>query len=606
MGICHLYDTQSYNHIQKILTSFEKSDSKQLSTVQSLEDYEIYIIELNETNKETSLQLKNLFKSKHSSLIYLIVPESYTLMFFQLSYLLGTKDLIIRSQDPEKIVNRLMQDKKNHIDKIFEKFLVEQSTQNQSFLFYKNKQLKKITPKLFHMFQYKNSSEFIENIIPQIDLKNLLDKDTEIEKKIKSIDDKAYSYKIKSVSINENQKIIYFDKNVNVDKHLTFISSRVTFIELLKSKYIQSSIAENNLSAITINIKNLADIKKNLSTVEYEYLLIDFLSFMTSTLEQKIIFSEIDKNFYIVLFENISYEKINETAIDFHTKMLNYIAKQENKPYLDIYTLNLSSITFNEVFKILERIFHQNLSYEDKTSLPLTHISNKQDVISEKDLLDEIFKNGTEFKLLNIYNGLVIKTASKIFKITKDSIYVHFESLQGVVLNLEKQTILQSPSFMQDIQAEVKVIDLRKKIAILEKFKFLKTNPNTRQYSRVTMSNQSPILLRLKNYTLNGFILDLSIKSIAIKTKYNENIDSLKTQNIRLIFNIPGKRYENGYLKVEIESTVITTTIPDTDNNCKIICDLDENSTDISNLMEFIYERQKDLIIELKKRSKLN
>ena len=44
----------------------------------------------------------------------------------------------------------------------------------------------------------------------------------------------------------------------------------------------------------------------------------------------------------------------------------------------------------------------------------------------------------------------------------------------------------------------------------------------------------------------------------------------------------------------------------DTHNNCKIVCDIDEDYLSDSILMQYIYERQKELIIELKKTAQLH
>jgi hypothetical protein len=67
---------------------------------------------------------------------------------------------------------------------------------------------------------------------------------------------------------------------------------------------------------------------------------------------------------------------------------------------------------------------------------------------------------------------------------------------------------------------------------MLEKFKFLKTNINSRRYSRVTTSNKTPISLSVDEVNLSGFILDLSIKSIAIHVRYIQILDTIKDKNL--------------------------------------------------------------------------
>lgn len=608
MSLCHLYfKTTVSHHIEKILGSFENSISLDFNGLKSLDDFDVYLVELEEPTKESSLQLRALFKSKEYPLIYFIVPKKYNLMFFQLSYLLSVTDLLTHNQDTNKIIEKITADKESHVESTLEVLLGRENITTENFIFYKNMQLKQVSPNLLKNLGCENLTSFEKSILNQVDIDKLLNNDTSLNTDILDTKNSTHNFTLKSVGMTDNYRLIYFTGNTSaMEKDLPFISSRVTFVELLKEKYIQKTIVENELSAITLNIKNTEEIKDKLSSVELEYLLIDFLSFMESILDKKIIFAEMERNFFIVLFENIAYEETNTIAENFHVNVLNYIADQEFKPFVDIYTFNLNTFEFNEILATFENIQNQNLTYEERTSYYIKHTSNTQNVINEKTLLDDTFKYKTEFKILNIYNGLVIKTPSKIVKVTQDTIYIQFEALQGVVLNLEKQTVLQSSSFMQDIQAHVKIIDLKKRVAVLENFKFLQTNANSRKYSRVTMSNKTPISVRLKGASITGFIIDLSIKSIAVKTKHSPNIDTIKSQEAVLTFNIPNAKAEDGYFRLELETTIIATTIPDTDNNCKVICDLDEAACDTSKLMEFIYERQKALIIELRKTSKLN
>lgn len=532
MSLCHLYDTSQYLHIQKILSAFENSVSLQLGAPSTLEKHDIYIIELNDVSKENLLYTRDLFKDSYKPLIYFIVPQSHTLIFFQLTYNLGAKDLILHNQNPEKIVKKISSEQKLH--------------QEQTL-------------------QLQLGSEYIKE-------KNT----TAIETNVASV------------------------------KNLSSISSRIAFIELLKEKHIQNLIEKNKLSAISINISNLNAIKESLETTEFEYLLIDTLAFMDSILTKKIIFATLEKSFYVVLFENISDKERKEIATNFNTKMLGYTAEQKNKLFLDIYTLSLATMPFGEILTTLENIFHQKTSYAEQNALNITHISNTQNIFNEKTLLEQAFEHKTPITLLNIYKGLVIKTQAKIIKAARETIYIKFESLQGVVINLEKETILQAASFIHDIQAQVRVIDLQKKIAVLEKFKFLKTNPNARQYSRVTMANKTLISVRFDNGSLNGFIIDISIKSVAISTKYSNEIEKTKAKHAVLVCNIPSNKFENGYLSITLECTIIAVTMKDTENNCKVVCNFDSSSPDISYVADFIYQRQKSLIIELKKTSKLN
>ena len=236
----------------------------------------------------------------------------------------------------------------------------------------------------------------------------------------------------------------------------------------------------------------------------------------------------------------------------------------------------------------------------------MQHFSNQNSTVNEKKLLDDAFKSKLQLKILNIYNGLVINTSAKILKITDSSVYISFESLQGVVLNLEKQTVLQSEYFFQDIYAEVKNIHLAKKIAILENFKFLKTNANARQYARVTTAIKIPATVNVRGRSFSATILDLSIKSFALQIKNIHGHPMVEAGKVNLTFNLPNKLSENGYIQIKIDVNVVMISPLDKNQYYKIICEIDQNSHNLDVILDYVYERQKELIVELKKISKLH
>ncbi|QOY52118.1 hypothetical protein [Candidatus Sulfurimonas baltica] len=607
MSLCHLYfKTSSSVHVKKILDSFENSVSLDIDNIKIISVYDIYVIELDEADKDISIKLKNLFKEKTNSLIYFLIPKKYNLIFFQLTYLLGAKDIITQNQNTDKAIIKIKADRKIYLQDVLERLLGNIAIQSENFMIYKNSSLEYVSNQLLNFFECDNFEMFKENISYGLDIKELLKEDIVIKKSIVDNSNRKKKCILESISINNNDKIIHVDLDTSISRQLNFISSRVSFVELLKEKLIQSNITHKQLSCITISIENIEKLQKDLNVVDLEDLFGKLLSFMESALEKKIIFSQLDRNYYVILFENMHFEDINDIADDFHIRVLNYIANQKYKPLIDVFTFNLNSLDFGDILITFDKIKSKNFTHKEMHSDYLKHTSNTQVFVSEKNLLDDAFEDEIEFRLLNIYNGLVINTPSKIVKITNDTVYVNFEQLQGVVMKIEQETVLQSSSFIYDIRADIKQIDLKKRIAILENFTFLKTNANSRKYARVTTSSKIPISMLLDGITINGNICDLSIKSIAFKVKYTEKIESIKSRDVLLVFNIPNSKSDNGYMQLKLGAEVIMNTAKDTDGYCKVVCDLDEDSNDDSMLMEYVYERQKELIIEVKKMSKLN
>jgi len=507
LSLCHLYNKQTSSlHVEKLKSSFD-GVSLDLEDINKLKDYDVYIIELEQTDKELSSKLKTLFQDKNNSLIYFIVSSNYNLMLFQLTYFLKTKDIITKGQNTNNVIKRIATDLKE------EKIVVPLIT--------------------------TTSSEII--------------------------------------------------------------SSRVSFIDLLKQRLAINS----QLTAITISIQNLSKITKDLNLLELEEYLYELLIFMESLFEERLIFSQLERDFYVVLLENTSFDDTKDMANEFHNLILEEMAHKEFKFLIDIFVVDLTTLSLEESINTFNSIKTKELNYSQMHSDTLQYTSKTQSVISENSVLDDAFNNKTEFKLLNIYNGLVISTPSKILKRTKEGIYISFEQLQGVVMGIEKETILQSSIFLQDILASIKVINHKKKIAVLEKFKFLSTNANARKFARVTTSRVIPISLNIGSSIINGQIIDLSIKSIAIKSRYSKKVESFKGEDVSIVFNIPNYRFDDGYTQLNISAKVMVVLPLDNEGNCKIVCDFNKASSDESIIKEYVYDRQKELIIEIKKMSKL-
>jgi hypothetical protein len=466
MSLCHLYYTHSTSHHVKDILNYFKSDvSLDINVCNEIDDYDIYIVELEDTNKDISAKLRHLFKQKVNSLIYFIVPHKYNLMFFQLSYLLNVKNLITQNMDTKKAIERMLEDKKTFKEETYQRLVAKASSETQSFMIYKNMELEQASDKLLKDFKCKTLENLQDNILNQLDIEILLNKDSVIEKSISINGGITKKYTFMSVSVASDIKVIYIEelssKQVNT---FDLISSRITFVELLKEKLIQKDIVNNGLYAVTINIQNLEKLQKELSALSLEELFIDLLRFIRSTLEKKVVFGELAINFYVILFEEMIDEEIEKLANEIHTKILNYISMQTYNPVIDMYTVSLSNLELGDILSTFGNIMRTKLTPEEHNSAGIKHIGNLQNSIDEKTLLENAFKYSSEIKILNIYHGLVINTPSKILNVTKDTITISFEALQGVVIDVEKQTILQSPIFSHDIEAKVKKIDLTKRI----------------------------------------------------------------------------------------------------------------------------------------------
>lgn len=460
MSLCHLYHKQSSSHhIPAMLEHTWTGDAVSLDIHEchEIDDYDVYIIELEEADKNISLKLKHLLQQKVNSITYFIVPLKYNLMFFQLSYLLNAKNLITHNMDTQKAIDRIKDDKKTFKKETLHKFIGQATMSTQSFMTYKNMRLSHVSDRFLKDLECETLEIFQSNILNTLDMESLLSKDDAIEQSIFLNDTIVKKYNLNSVSVTSDIKVIYAKELIHQKENaLDLISSRITFVELLKEKLIQKNISNSEFHAITINIQNFEKLKKELNVFDLEEMLIDLLSFIKSAIDKKIIFAQLAINFYVILFEDLNSNEINNIANNIQTKIINYTSIQKYKPFIDIFTFNLYNLDLSEVLSAFENIKNNDLTQEQNNAIGIQHIKNSQTVVDEKSLLDDAFKYSSDIKILNIYHGLVINTPSKILNVAKDTITISFESLQGVVINIEKRTTLQSPIFFMILKQPLK------------------------------------------------------------------------------------------------------------------------------------------------------
>ena len=610
MNLCHLYFNKTESkHVEKMLDIFADSISINIEIEDSIDDYDIYVVELYDADKNMSAILRKIFKQKNNPFIYFLIPKKYNLLLFQLAFLVGANAIVTQSQDSSKVIKKMKADKKIHDEENYALISGKASMKVENFMIFEKDYLMYVSAELLKLFECDDIDMF-EDLISRMNIKPLLKSDVIVKKSItKSL--KKQNYIFKSTTVNKYDKVITVEidkSNVNelLDENNLNIVSRVAFVKLLKEKLEKRELTDNQLSVITLSIQNMKKLQEELSIVDLELLFNKLLPYVASILKKNILFSQFDMDYYVILFEGTDFEEISELTDEFHIKVVKYIEAQKFRAIVDIFAYDLSPFDFSEILSTLNSIRIKKFTHEQKHSDSIRYSSHTENVINEKSLLDDAYEEDEEIRLLNIYKGLVINTPSKIVKITRENIYISFEQIQGVMLNMDKETVLQADSFSQDIYAKVKQINLKSRMAILEKFKFLKTNATARQYARVTTARVIPITISMKGSSLNGNILDISIKSIAIQVKATQRARAERLMDVNLIFNVPDAKADFGYTQVNLEAKVIAITHKDEDGNYKVICDLDEETADLPILSKYVYERQKELIVELKKTSMLN
>jgi hypothetical protein len=135
-------------------------------------------------------------------------------------------------------------------------------------------------------------------------------------------------------------------------------------------------------------------------------------------------------------------------------------------------------------------------------------------------------------------------------------------------------------------------------LAILKNLRMLHTSINNRKHTRVSVTSRLPIMLKVGRSQYTGYIIDLSINSIAIHFKtdrFDEN--ALKGEKVSVSFRLPWDN-EEGWVTIETGATVLFNR--NEKDHHKVVVMLEPDDVSESYVFDYIYKRQKELIKEIK------
>ncbi len=595
--------------ISDVTKSFESCEMIDISKAQEIKEADVYLVEIHKLEKDILLHIRKLLINKKKSLIYFFIDDLHTLMLFQLSSLLNVKNTFTPKHETTKIISDIRADILLTQTTSQNKEIATTFSKNFSFMSFEQNNLIFASQKLLTDFKCKDLYMLDLNFCSKIDLELFLKEDISKEENI-TFEEISKRYKIKSISSTlSSQKYIFVEEALQntpiKQKRIEFIKSRIYFIEVLKDKLLEKNFSTNIYSIITISIENMESLRQFWSEYEIEMAIGDLLLQVELDIDAHTLLAQYDSKLYITLFEGLDFEATKQKAQSIQKHILTYTSKEKIKPIIGLHVFDVNDVELNDALKIISDISKEKISAKNIETKKIHRIINIDSELDDEKaidlLLQSTFTNKTSIKLLNIYKGLCINTPSFIVKKTQEEIYVSFEQLQGTVMNFEKKTVIQSPNFLKDITADVKLIDFQKRVALLKNFRFENGSANARTYSRVTTSQRTPISLVTNKGSLNGEILDISMNSVAIKTRLFKHVEDLNSTSVELKFTLPIKSSADGYMKLALNAKVTLTKC--NEEYCKIVVDLQEDQTHESILMEYVYDRQKEIIVELKKQT---
>lgn len=367
------------------------------------------------------------------------------------------------------------------------------------------------------------------------------------------------------------------------------LETRLGFIELLKDKLLNK---EKKLSLVTVALKNINE--KDLKGL---------LNEVNNSLDKKIQLAQYNGDFYIALYEEQPFESIHEQAKRLNAQLNQFTALHDVVVLSEVYAINLELMEFEFILSMLQNIEKNKIPQHLQDNSQVCFIENMEQNQSDEYMLQQMFNvirfNQAEVKLLNIYKGLVINSKASLVKMDEKFIQLQLQHLQTEVIALQKKTIIEIPGYPQTIEMLLKHINIQTGVATLEKATLIKSSINARKHGRVTCERTTNIAIAAGGTTIKGQILDLSLVSIAVKLPYSKVLDKLEGEEVSLSFELSLKK-NNLSNTIMRKAKVQKIFVNDEKKIAKMVCDLYENSDNEHILMEYIFQRQKSIIKEIK------
>jgi len=617
LSIAHLYfGEKRLSVLESALIPHAKFSSYDLDLLSYRDRNDILFIELGESSKEKLKRLLGIFTQYKPVVAYLFAQDVENRLLLKFALHFGVTDVLplnneatllasIFTKNPNKLDDKLYMYQKIELEKKIERFF--------PFLVFQNAQLTYANAQAKRIYETNDLLEIEAKVHEDVELSEVLLSHEDVQGNIvietASNKEAEYTCIVKAFDQSDEKIITLIPVDQLQDvKPAQTVLNRFDFIDRLKDRLAQQSVTKMPVSLVFINISNLDKLSRTFkSTTLYDA----FKNLMLKLFQLKEENQELiqwSPNLYILMGEDRTFEHTCEQTKHLQQELIYATASEKITPIILSSAFHVESDDLNVVIDYIEKINTQTLLPQDIEKIKYFELEYLENVIEEQEqiryLMHNCVNNKIPIKLLNIYKGLCINTHAYILKITEDSYQMSCENLQGYAMQIEKETVLQAPNFPKDIKAEVSLVDIKRSFVVIRNLKFMPSSANNRQHTRVQTSIRTPVLIKYAHRSsAQGDIIDISVNSIAMKVSKSFREEEMLNQKVRLNFSLPNEEGDNGYVIMEIEAKV--TYILQKDEFTKIVVMLDKLPKPYDDyLLRYMYNRQKELIFEIKKATK--
>ena len=578
---------------------------------------EVLFIELGQSNKEKFKTLVGIF-TKHKPLVsYIFADDVEDRLLLKFALHFGITDVLPLRND-EALLHSIFTKNANKLDTTLETFKrldIEQKMERCfAFLIFKEGSLVYANTKVKRLFGETcvhtiEKCLYEDNVISKL-LSSDEDAQTNIVIETEENEKELYVCLLNNFPSSNEKMLSFLPHSIDPDHNsCSTILNRFDFVDKLKDKLAQQSISQKPISLIFLNISNLDKLNTSFTNITLYESLKRLLSKVFQLKEDAQDIAQWSPNLYILLCENCNFEESCEQTRFLHQELVHFSLEEKVSPIIISSTLSSEKHSLNDLLTYIEKINTQNLLSSDIEKLHYHEIGYLENIADTKEQINYLMRNCINnkipIKLLNIYKGLCINTQSYVIKYSDDTYHLHCENLQGYAMQLEGETVLQAPNFPKDIKAEVTLVDIKKGFVIIKNLNFMPYSANNRQHTRVQTTIRTPILIRYaQKSSAQGEIIDISINSIAIRCNNKLMKHELLNQPVRLNFSLPSEEGENGYVIMDITAKV--TYVSESEDHTKVVVMLGALKKPYDDyLLSYMYSRQKELILEIRRATKV-
>lgn len=559
---------------------------------------------------KTTASLKTLFSSVQSLESIVMCPNAHSdVLVLRASLSIRAMSVHNVPQNEGEFVDEMLKVFphliKKHNEAIAEKYhryIVEHS--NSLFCIHRGGKTVYANNPLKAHFGVGSLSEFDQHI-QESDIGKILTmpgSNQKVISKMKKSQEASSDYFITTYPLKEGETLIgIFPLTIPLQACEKRLLNRMSFIELLKDSFVMYDGENESIPVVIIHIENSEKIIENNGQNIYNEICKEILILAHSHFGPEAEIAQWHKDVYTVISPSALIEDLKRIVEHLHRDVIAHIAIEKTVPSLNSFVIDMQGVDLNKAIGIIDHIHQKHLLAVDIASLVFHEVSATHHILNDKEqalnYLEKLMFSKSPIKLLNFYKGIRISTQARIMKLSDGLVYISIEKIQGYAMKLEHHTVIQATNIPYDLQANVKIVDVGKKITVLSHFQPLRASANNRQYTRIQSDHRMHVTITSAKRVMAGTIMDISIKSIACKINASTilpDIDAL----VVLQFGLPLASAMEGIANMSVKGKI--QYVQAGDEFTKVVVDLDLEEPFESYMIEYIYNRQQALINEIK------